>query len=84
MGRLKVSSLWIAAAFIAACSAGKAPGVAAPGEGAPAAAAPPQKTVFDPSTQQLERAREVQATVDQNADDTRKAVDSQERGDSSP
>jgi hypothetical protein len=41
---------------------------------------PPKKTVFDPMTQQLERAREVQKTVDQNTDATRKAVDSQESG----
>lgn len=45
---------------------------------------PPAKTVFDPLTQQLDRARDVQNTVNQNADATRKAVDSQERGDSSP
>ncbi len=45
---------------------------------------PPKKTVFDPMTQQLERAREVQKTVDQNTDETRKAVDSQERGDDHP
>ncbi len=42
---------------------------------------PPKKTVFDPLTQQVDRAREVQKTVDQNADATRSAVDSQERGD---
>jgi hypothetical protein len=41
---------------------------------------PPKKTVFDPMTQQLERARDVQKAVDQNTDATRKAVDSQERG----
>ncbi len=41
---------------------------------------PPKKTVFDPMTQQLERARAVQNTVDQNTDQTRKAVDAQERG----
>lgn len=42
---------------------------------------PPKKTVFDPLTQQEERARDVQKTVDQNAAETRRAVDSQERGD---
>lgn len=42
---------------------------------------PPKKTVFDPLTQQLDRARDVQNTVDQNTDQTRKAVDAQERGD---
>jgi hypothetical protein len=35
-------------------------------------------------TQQLERARDVQKTVDQNTDETRKAVDAQERGDDRP
>jgi ABC-type transporter MlaC component len=43
---------------------------------------PPQKTVFDPVTQQLDRAREVQHTVDQNTEQTRQAIDNQERGDS--
>jgi hypothetical protein len=42
---------------------------------------PPKKTVFDPLTQQEDRARDVQKAVDQNADATRRAVDSQERGD---
>ena len=42
---------------------------------------PPKKTVFEPLTQQLDRARGVQATVDQNTEATRNAVDSQERGD---
>ena len=46
--------------------------------------APPEKTVFDPLTQQLDRARDVQKTIDQSADKTRTAVDSQERGDASP
>jgi hypothetical protein len=43
---------------------------------------PPQpKTVFEPLTQQVDRAREVQKTVDEHADSTREAVDTQERGD---
>jgi hypothetical protein len=43
---------------------------------------PPQpKTVFEPLTQQVDRAREVQKTVDEHADATRAAVDNQERGD---
>jgi hypothetical protein len=42
---------------------------------------PPPKTVFDPLTQQVDRAREVQKTVDEHADRTREAVDTQERGD---
>jgi hypothetical protein len=42
---------------------------------------PPKNTVFDPLLQTEERARAVQKTVDQSADSTRKAVDTQERGD---
>ena len=42
---------------------------------------PPVKSAFDPMTQQLNKARGVQATIDQSADKTRKAIDSQERGD---
>jgi hypothetical protein len=45
---------------------------------------PPQKTVFDPLTQSLDKAREVQATVDENAAKTRKAIDEQEGGASTP
>jgi hypothetical protein len=44
---------------------------------------PPAKTVFDPLTQQLDRAKGVQNTVDANTDATRRAVDEQERGDHS-
>jgi hypothetical protein len=45
---------------------------------------PPKKTVFDPLLQTEERARDVQKTVDAQADATRKAVDAQERGDTTP
>ncbi len=45
---------------------------------------PPKKTVFDPLTQQLDRARDVQNTVDQNSEQTRKAIDGEERGDGRP
>jgi hypothetical protein len=45
---------------------------------------PPPKTVFDPLTQQLGRAKDVQNTVDANTENMRKAVDGQERGDSPP
>ncbi len=53
----------------------------------PARAAPssrPQATVFDPLTQDIDRARQVQGTVDQSAESARKAVDAQERGEASP
>jgi len=45
---------------------------------------PPQKTVFDPLTQSIDKAREVQATVDENAAKTRKAIDDQERAAPTP
>lgn len=45
---------------------------------------PPPKTVFDPLTQQLDRARDVQKTVDENAEKTRQAVDAQEHGAPTP
>ena len=44
---------------------------------------PPAKTVFDPLTQQLDRAKDVQTTVDAKAEATRKAVEEEERGDHS-
>ena len=83
MGMLKVSTIPLAVSFILGCSSQSAdpPGVATPGVATP----PPHvKTVFDPLTQQLDKARDVQKTVDQNSDNTRKAVDSQERGDNTP
>ena len=73
MGVLKVSTVWLALMFIQGCSSGQPPDTP-----------PPQKTVFDPLTQPLDRARDVQKTVNQSAEDTRKAVDSQERGDNPP
>jgi len=45
---------------------------------------PPPKTVFDPLTHDLDRAHDVQRTVDENTDATRKAVQAQENGDPSP
>jgi hypothetical protein len=42
------------------------------------------KTVFDPLTQSMERARDVQKTIDQHADSVRRAADNPERGDSPP
>jgi hypothetical protein len=45
---------------------------------------PPQTTVFDPLKQQLDKAREVQKTVDENAEKTRQAIDAQERGAPTP
>jgi hypothetical protein len=74
MGILKLLTVALAISFILGCS--PSPNPPPP--------APPAKTVFDPLTQQLDRAREVQNTVDQNTDKTRSAVDNQERGDNPP
>ena len=73
MGMLRISALSLAVALLHGCSSGQTP-----------EAPPPAKTVFDPLTQQLDRARDVQKTIDQSAEKTRTAVDSQERGDGSP
>ena len=40
--------------------------------------------MFDPLTQQLDKARDVQKTVDENAEETRQAIDAQERGAPTP
>jgi hypothetical protein len=70
---LKHSTVSLAILFILGCSSQSTdpPGVATP----------PARTVFDPLTQQVERARAVQKTVDENANSTRQAIDRQERGD---
>jgi hypothetical protein len=57
--------------FITACSSPEPP-------------PPPAKTVFDPMTRQVDRAREVQKTIDENAEKTRKEIEQQERGDNRP
>jgi hypothetical protein len=74
MGLLKFSTASLAVSFILGCAP----------EQPPDHPPPPAKTIFDPLTQNLDRARGVQKTIDQSADGTRKAVDSQERGDASP
>ena len=73
MGLLKGSTMSLSVLFMMSCSSGQTPDPP-----------PPAKTVFDPLTRQLDRARDVQKTVDQNTDSTRKAVDNQERGDTPP
>jgi len=47
-------------------------------------AAPPEKTVFDPLTHQMDRAKAVQGTVDENAESTRKEIEAQEHGETRP
>jgi hypothetical protein len=74
MGVLKRWTLWLGILFIQGCSSSTQP---------PDPPTPPAKTVFDPLTSTLGRARSVQQTVDQNKESTQRAVDAQERGDSS-
>ncbi len=71
----KMSTASLAVLFILGCS----PKETAP----PPPPPPPQSTVFDPLTQQLGKAKDVQKAADANADANRNAVDQQERGDSS-
>jgi hypothetical protein len=72
MGMLKNSTASLSVLFILGCSSGQSSDTPPPAK---------PKTVFDPLTHQLDRARDVQKTVDQNADSTRKAVENEERGD---
>lgn len=74
MGIYGVSAVSLAVMSILGCSSHQSPDPPPP--------AP--KTVFDPLTQQLGRAKDVQNTVDANTQNMRKAVDAQERGDNPP
>jgi hypothetical protein len=68
MGYVKRMTMTLVVMFIVSCSSSQPP-------------PPPAKTVFDPVTQELDRAREVQKTVDENAARTRQAIENQARGD---
>jgi hypothetical protein len=68
MGLLKVSTMSLSVLFIVSCTSPD----------------PPKQTVFDPLLQSEQRARDVQKTVNAQADATNKAVDTQERGDTTP
>jgi hypothetical protein len=74
MGMLRRSTLWLVILFTQACSSSTQP---------PDPPAPPAKTVFDPLTSDLDKARSVQQTVDRNKEEMKNAIDAQERGDSS-
>ena len=74
MGIFGVSAVSLAVMSILGCSSHQSPDPPPP----------PPKTVFDPLTQQLGRAKDVQNTVDANTQNMRKAVDAQERGDNAP
>jgi hypothetical protein len=83
MGKLEISTLVAAVLFILGCSPASPPTPTA----APAPVrdpSPPAKTVFEPLTRDLDRARAVQPTVDANTEATRRALDAQERGDNPP
>jgi hypothetical protein len=69
MRYVKCSTMALWVLFIASCTS---------------AEPPPSKTVFDPLTQQIDKAREVQKTVDENAEKTRKAIDAEEHGAPTP
>jgi hypothetical protein len=70
MGVPKLPILLLAILFIQGCSPSQPPD-------------PPAKTVFDPLSQPINKARGVQQAVDQNAEGTQKAIESQQRGESS-
>jgi hypothetical protein len=70
MGYVKCLTIALAVSFIASCSSQEPP--------------PPAKTVFDPLSQPLDKARDLQKTVDESAEKTRQAIDAQERGAPTP
>jgi hypothetical protein len=67
MGYVKCWTTALSVLFIASCSSPQPP---------------PKKNVFDPLTEQMDKARDVQKTVDEEAEKARKAIDNQERGES--
>jgi hypothetical protein len=69
MGWLRILTISMSVLFIVSCGTDEPP---------------PKKTVFEPLLQTEQRARDVQKAVDANAEATRKAVDTQERGDTAP
>ena len=69
MGWLRIWTISVSVLFIVSCGSNEPP---------------PKKTVFEPLLQTEQRARDVQKAVDANAEATRKAVDTQERGDTAP
>jgi len=71
MSSQRILTMALAVLFTASCSAQDPP-------------PPPPKTVFDPLTHDLDRARDVQKAVDENTDKVRNAVQAQENGDASP
>jgi hypothetical protein len=71
MGYVKWWTTALLVLFIASCSSPS-----------PSPSPSPKKNVFEPLTQQMDKARDVQKTVDEEAEKTRKAIDNQERDES--
>ncbi len=71
MSLVKITTIAMSVLFTVGCSSPEPP-------------PPPKQTVFDPLTHQLDRARDVQKTIDDSAAKQRAAVDTQERGDNAP
>jgi hypothetical protein len=67
--------------YIAVCAVAAAAVLAACSKPAPEPPPAPAPTVFDPLTSDLDKARQVQGVVDQQAEKSRQAVAAQEQGD---
>ena len=74
---LRVVLLLAGAAALAACSSGASNGDAATGKPAAQAASAPGKTPIDPQLKALQKAKDVQKTVDEQKAATEKAIDDQ-------
>ena len=72
MGIPALSTIALSVLFISGCSAADPP------------PPPPKSTVFDPLTHQIDRAKDVQNTVNGQAAETRDKIDGEERGDPRP
>jgi hypothetical protein len=72
MGAREASTLLLSVMFIQGCSPPTQPPDTPP--------APPAKTVFDPLTRDIDKARGVGSTVEQQDESARRSLDSQERG----
>jgi glucose/arabinose dehydrogenase len=74
---LRMLLLLTGAAALAACSSGASNEQAAAAKPAAQAASAPQKTVIDPQLKALQKAKDVQKTVDDLKQATDKAIDDQ-------
>ena len=74
---LRVLLLLTGALALTACSSGASNDKAAADKPAAQAASAPQKTVIDPQLKALQKAKDVQKTVDDQKQTTDKAIDDQ-------